>query len=121
MLKQVTYNFQSDERRYMKEGCMKTKSNAGTVGAILIGAGVGLTAAGLVLVIPACMNWSAGLIEQAIQRGRERLETAAASIGDIAGRAQSRFGEAAKTAKATTAKAAGAVENTARQIKEYTS
>ncbi len=105
----------------MKENRMKTKSNAGLIGAILIGAGVGLTAAGLVLVVPACMNWSAGLIEQAVQRGRESFESAAASIGDFAGRAQSRFGEAAKTAKATTAKAAGAVETTARHIREYTS
>jgi hypothetical protein len=105
----------------MKENCMKTKSNAGVVGAVLIGAGVGLTAAGLVLVIPACMNWSAGLIDQAIQRGRDSFESAAASIGDIAGRAQSRFGDAAKTARATTSKAAGAVESTARHIREYTS
>jgi hypothetical protein len=100
---------------------VKTKSNNGMIGAILIGAGVGLTAAGLVLVIPACMNWSAGLVEQAIRKGREGVENAAASLGEFTGRAQSRFGEAAKVAKATTAKAAGAVESTARHIREYSS
>jgi hypothetical protein len=100
---------------------VKTKSNSGTVGAILIGVGVGLTAAGLVLVIPACMNWSAGLMEQAIRRGREGVGSAAASLGEFAGHAQARFGDAAKTAKATTAKAAGVVENAARNLREYAS
>ncbi len=100
---------------------MKIRSNNGVVGAILIGAGVGLTAAGLVLVIPACMNWSAGLMEQAFRRGREGVETAAASLGEFTGRAQNRFGEAAKAAKAGTAKAAGAVETTARHLREYSS
>jgi hypothetical protein len=100
---------------------MKTKSNSGAVGAILIGMGVGLTAAGLVLVIPACLNWSAGLMEQAIRRGREGVGNAAASLGEFAGHAQARFGDAAKTAKATTAKAAGVVESAARNLREYAS
>ncbi len=100
---------------------MKTESNNGVVGAILIGMGVGLTAAGLVLIIPACMNWSAALVEQAVRKGREGVGNAAASLGDIAGHAQHRFGEAAKTAKATTARAAGAVETAARHVREYTS
>jgi len=99
---------------------MKTKSNSGVIGAMLIGTGVGLTAAGLVLVIPACLNWSAGIVEQAIRRGRESLDQATTTLGDLAGRAQTRFGEAAKAAKATTAKAAGAVETGARHVREYT-
>jgi len=99
---------------------MKTKSNSGVIGAILIGTGVGLTAAGLVLVIPACLNWSAGIVEQAIRRGRESLDQATTTLGDLARRAQTRFGEAAKAAKATTAKAAGAVETGARHVREYT-
>jgi hypothetical protein len=100
---------------------MRTKSNNGVIGAILIGAGVGLTAAGLVLIIPACMNWSAGLMEQAVRRGREGFDHATSTLGDFAGRAQTRFGEAAKAAKSTTSKAAGAVESTARHVREYTS
>ncbi len=100
---------------------MATKSNSATTGAILIGMGVGLTAAGLVLVVPACMNWSAGLMEQAVRKSREHVGNAAASLGEFAGHAQSRFGEAAKTAKATTAKAAGTVETAARHLREYTS
>ena len=100
---------------------MKTKSNAGVIGAVLIGAGVGLTTAGLVLIVPVCMNWSAGLLEQAIRRSREGVENAAASLGEFAGRAQSRFGEAAKAAKTGTAKAASAVESAARHVREYAS
>lgn len=100
---------------------MKTKSNDGVIGAVLIGAGVGLTAAGLVLVIPACMNWSAGLVEQAVRKGRESVGSVAESIGDFAGHAQSRFGDAAKTARATTARAAGVLETAARQVRESVS
>ncbi len=100
---------------------METKSNNGMTGAVLIGVGVGLTAAGLVLVIPACMNWSAGLVEQAMRKSRESVGSAAASLGELAGHAQTRFGEAAKTAKASTAKAAGTVESAARHIREFTS
>jgi hypothetical protein len=100
---------------------MRTKSNNALIGAILIGAGVGCTVAGLVLVIPACMNWSAGIVEQVLRRGRERLDHATTTLGDFAGRAQTRFGEAAKAARATTAKAAGAVETGARHVREYTS
>src|SRR5579875_1757849 len=100
---------------------MSTKSNNGVIGAILIGAGVGLAAAGLVLVVPACLNWSAGLMDQAVRRAREGVGNAASSLGEFAGHAQARFGEAAKTAKATPAKAAGAVETAARHVREYTS
>jgi hypothetical protein len=100
---------------------MRTKSNNGVIGAVLIGTGVGLTAAGLVLVIPACLNWSTGLVEQAVRRSRESVGNAAASLGEFAGHAQARFGDAAKTAKTTTAKAAGAVESAARHVREYAS
>jgi hypothetical protein len=42
-------------------------------------------------------------------------------LGDIAGRAQHHFGEAAKSAKTHTAKAAGVVEHAARSVREYAS
>ena len=100
---------------------MKRKSNVAIPGAILIGVGCGLAAAGLVLVIPACVDWSASVLETVIQRGREGVGSAAATLGEFAGRTHSRFDEAAKTAKASTAKAAGAVEMAARHVKEYTS
>lgn len=96
-------------------------SKNGVIGAVLIGVGCGLTVAGLVLVVPACANWSLSLTEQAWRRGRDSVENAAASLGEFAGRAQHRFEEAAKTAKVTTARAAGAVESAARHVREYTS
>ena len=100
---------------------MRSKSDSGIVGAVLIGAGVGLTATGLVLVIPACMSWSAGILGQAARSGRKRVETAASSLGEFAGRAQSKFDEAAKSARHSTSRAAGAVETAARHVKEYAS
>ena len=100
---------------------MKSSSNHGVLGAILIGVGCGLTAAGLALVIPACTNWSLGLMEQALKRGRESVEDAAASMGDFAGRAQHRFEEAAKAARSATSKAAGVVETAAHHVREFTS
>lgn len=99
---------------------MDKNSKSGMIGAILIGVGCGLTAAGLALVIPAWANWSLNRVEKAIRKGRERVEDAAAAFGDVAGRAQQRFGEAAKAARKTTSKAAGAVETAARQVREYT-
>ena len=100
---------------------MKSQSNNGVIGAVMIGAGIGLATAGLMLVVPVCMDWSAGLFDQAIRRGRESVGNAAAAVGDFAGHAQTRFGEAAKTARGHASRAAGAVETAARHVREYTS
>lgn len=95
-------------------------SRSGWTGAILIGLGCGLTAAGIALVIPSVANWSFRRAEEALQIGRENLEGVAGFFGDFAGRAQQRFGDAAKAARQTTSKAAGAVENAARHVREFT-
>jgi hypothetical protein len=76
---------------------------------------------GIALVIPACSTWTLGFLEQALRKGREGAGNAAEIIGDLSGRAHHHFAEATKTAKATTSKAAGAVENAARQVRQYTS
>jgi hypothetical protein len=76
---------------------------------------------GVALVIPACTNWTLDFIEQAFHKSREGAESAAGLLGGIAGKAHHHFGEARKTAKATTAKAASAVETAARQVREYAS
>lgn len=94
-------------------------SNSGVLGAVLIGIGCGLTAAGLALVIPVVAAWSLKRAEEAIQKGRERVEGAAALFGEVAGRAQQRFGEAARSAREKTSKAAGAVETAARRVREF--
>jgi hypothetical protein len=79
------------------------------------------TAIGIALVIPACASWSLGFAEQALKKGKEGVSSAAETLGDIAGKAQHHFGEAAKTAKTQTAKAAGVVESAARSVREYAS
>lgn len=103
---------------------MKQCSSKGVIGAVLIGVGCGFAAAGLALVIPACADWSLGWIDEAFRRGREGMQGAAATIGDVADRAQERFqhhfGEAAKGARNVTAVAAGAVESAARHVRERT-
>jgi hypothetical protein len=100
---------------------MKRPNDSGLIGAALIGVGCGLTAIGIALVIPACANWSLSFAEQAIKKGKEGAATVAGTLGDIAGKAQQHFGEAAKTAKVHTAKAAGVVEDAARSLREYAS
>jgi hypothetical protein len=98
-----------------------SSSRASVWGAVLIGVGCGLTVTGLVLVIPACTNWSLGVLGDAFQKSREGVETAASTLGEFAGRAQHRFEVAAKTARSGASKAAGAVESAARHVRERTS
>jgi hypothetical protein len=99
-------------------------SGNGFLGAALIGVGLGLTAVGIAMVVPACTNWSLGLLDEAVRRSRDTInsgvETAASLAGNLSGVAQRKFAEASKTARHHTAKAAGAVENAARQVREYT-
>ena len=99
---------------------MESESKSGVIGAVLIGVGCGLTAAGLAIIVPVITDWSRRRAEEYIRKGRERVEDAAAMFGDVAGRAQQRFGEAAKAARHKTSKAAGAVETAARKVREYT-
>lgn len=104
---------------------MKSNTNNGLIGAALIGIGCGLTAVGIAMAIPACTNWSLGLMDQVIKRGKESLnsgvEGAANLAGQIHGTAHRKFDEASKTARGKAAKAAEAVENAARHVREYAS
>ena len=104
---------------------MKSTTNNGLVGAGLIGLGFGLTAVGIALVIPACTNWSLSLVDQVLKKSKEGLssgvESAANLAGQIHGTAYKKFDEASKSARSKTAKAAEAVENAARHVREYAS
>jgi hypothetical protein len=100
---------------------MKQKSNQGLLGAVFIGLGCGLAAVGIALVVPACANWSLSLADRAVRRGREAVGGAADTLAEVAGSASQHFDTAAKAARATTAKAASAVESAARQVREYAS
>ncbi|HEX4749196.1 MAG TPA: hypothetical protein VH302_06595 [Bryobacteraceae bacterium] len=101
---------------------IKTSGN-GVLGAVLIGAGVGLAIVGAAMVIPACTGWCVDAFDETIRRGRETInsgmETAASLAGNLSGTAQRKFSEASKTARDRAAKAAGAVESAARHVREY--
>jgi hypothetical protein len=85
---------------------MNTTSKAGLIGFGLIGVGCGLTAIGVALVVPVCASWSRGWLESAFRKGREgvisSMESAAATVGEFAGKAQHRFEEAARAARKET-------------------
>src|SRR5579875_2230813 len=102
---------------------MNEDTRNGLLGAALIGLGCGLVAAGVAMVVPICTNWSLGLMEQAVKRGKDTLssgvESAASLAGEMRGVAQRKFTEASKTARDKTAKVAGAVENAARHVREH--
>lgn len=82
---------------------MTTNSKASLIGFGLIGVACGLAAIGVALVVPACASWSRGRLETAFRKGKEGVisgvETAAAAVGEFAGKAQQRFEEAAKAAR----------------------
>jgi hypothetical protein len=98
------------------------QSRNGVAGLILIGLGAGFAAAGAALIVPVCATWSRTKLRDAYQRGKESMvstfESAAGALGDVASKAQSPLGDAAKAAKQTTAIAAGAIESAAHYIKE---
>ena len=100
---------------------MKTRSNQGLLGALFIGVGCGLAAVGVALVVPAVANWSLSATDRALRRSRQLIGDAADTFAEVAGSASQHFDTAAKVAKAGTAKAAGAVETAARQVREYAS
>lgn len=103
---------------------MEDDTRNGILGAALIGIGLGVTAVGIAMVVPACTNWSLGLFDEAVRRGRDTLhssvETAASLAGNISGAAQRKFAEASQGARERTAKAADMVENAARYVREQT-
>jgi len=100
---------------------MKQRSNQGILGALCIGLGFGLAAVGVALVVPACADWSLSIADRALRRGKEAIGSAADTFAEVAGSASQHFDTAAKVARAGTVKAAGVVENAARQVKEYAS
>lgn len=104
---------------------METKSKNGVIGLVLIGVGAGIVAAGFALVGPVCFAWSSKKLQEAYRKGKEGMisgfETAADALGEVASKAQSPLGEAARAARQTTAIAAGAVESAAHYVREHVS
>jgi hypothetical protein len=82
---------------------MKTSSKASLIGFGLIGVGCGLAVIGTAMVVPACVSLSRGWLESAYQKGKEGVlcgvQSAAAAVGEFAGKAQHKFDEAARAAR----------------------
>lgn len=101
---------------------MDKKETNGVVGLALVGAGVGLAAAGVALLTPVCVSWTRKQFQNAFERGRDGVlssfETVTDKLTEVANRAQTPLGEAAKAAKQGTAIAAGAIESAAHYVKE---
>jgi hypothetical protein len=106
-------------------GFVNKKSNNGVIGLALIGVGAAIVATGFTLVTPVCFFWSRNRLQDAYQRGKKGVisgfESAAETLGDVASKAQTPLGEAAKAARHTTAIAAGAVESAAHYVREHVS
>ena len=104
---------------------MKNNTNNALIGAGLIGLGCGMTAVGIALALPAVTDFSLALVDQMMTKGKNGIsssvESAANLAGQIHGLAYKKFDEASSTARARTAKAAEAVENAARNLREYAS
>ena len=82
---------------------MDPKTKASLVGLGLIGVGCGLAVIGLAVVVPAGAAWSREWLEAAFRKGKESVmsgvQSAAATVGEVAGRAQQTFDEAARAAR----------------------
>jgi hypothetical protein len=106
-------------------GFVNKKSNNGVIGLALIGVGVAIVATGFTLVTPVCFSWSRNRLQDAYKRGKKGVisgfESAAETLGDVASKAQTPLGEAAKAARHTTAITAGAVESAAHYVREHVS
>ena len=101
---------------------MQKPSKNAIVGLALVGLGAGLAAAGCAILVPMCASWSQGKVRDAYRKGKEGMlsgfEGAAATLKDVAEKAQGPLSDAAKAARQTTAIAAGALETAAHYVRE---
>ena len=102
---------------------MQTPSKNAVIGLALVGIGAGLAAAGCAILVPVCASWSQDKVRDAYRKGKEGMLSglggAAATLKDVAEKAQGPFSDAAKAARQTTAIAAGAVESAAHYVREH--
>ena len=101
---------------------MQRPSKNALVGLALFGIGAGLAAAGCAILVPLCASWSQDKVRDAYRKSKKGMlsgiEGAAATLKDVAEKAQGPLSEAAKAARHTTSIAAGAVETAAHYVRE---
>ena len=99
------------------------RQNNGVVGLVLVGLGLGVTVAGVALVVPVCAAWSRTKWQHAFDKGKKSLasgfDAAFEKVNEMASKAQEPLNGAAKAARHGTAVAAGAIESAAHYIKEH--
>jgi hypothetical protein len=75
---------------------MTAKQKMAITGAGLVAVGVGLSALGAVLIVPAVLALTAGVVEKAAKRLTSGFEHASKTAGAVAGTLQRSFTEATK-------------------------
>jgi hypothetical protein len=75
---------------------MNTERKMAVAGIGLVAAGFGLGVVGAMLVAPAVVMWTAGLVEKAADNLLSHAERASRTVGTVAGTLQRSFSEATK-------------------------
>ena len=73
---------------------MESKQKMAIAGSGLIAAGIGLSMIGAVLIVPAAVAWTAGLVEKAADGFTAKVEGASKTVGTVAGTLHRSFSEA---------------------------
>jgi hypothetical protein len=87
---------------------MKTEQKIAIAGAGMVVVGFGLGVLGAMLVVPAVVVWTAGVIEKRADRLLGHAERASRTVGTVAGTLHRSFSEAAKVGVAEIRKGSGA-------------
>jgi hypothetical protein len=75
---------------------MRTEQKVAITGAGMVVVGFGLGIVGAMMIVPAVVVWSAGLVEKHTDRLLGHAETASRTVGTVAGTLHRSFNEAAK-------------------------
>jgi hypothetical protein len=75
---------------------METKQKMAIAGSGLVMVGIGLGIAGAALIVPAVLDWAAGLLEKGAEGFAAKVEGASQTVGTVAGTLHRSFNEAKK-------------------------
>ena len=75
---------------------MESKQKMAIAGSGLIAAGIGLSIIGAVLIVPAAVAWTTGLVEKAADGFTAKVEGASKTVGTVAGTLHRSFSQAKK-------------------------